>query len=92
MKLKNNYVIRRLRSNTPPFFKEVRKVMLSIASAVAIAVGALYALPIDVPSVIPVWMLKFAGITVFLMTLFGALIAELTTDNKEVQDEQYRKG
>ena len=90
MKIKENYVIRRLKSNTPPFFKKVRKVMLSIATAIGVALGALYALPINVDSVIPIWVIKYCGMTVFLMTMFGAFIAELTTDNKDVQDEQYK--
>lgn len=58
---------------------------------VATATGALYALPIEVTSQFPVGLLKFIGITVFLCTLVGLVMAELTTDDDKVQKEQYDK-
>jgi hypothetical protein len=58
---------------------------------IATATGALYALPIEVTSQLPVGLLKFIGITVFSCTLVGLVMAELTTDDKKVQEEQYDK-
>ena len=80
---KENLVIRRLKSETPLFFKKVKKVLLGIAGSVALAMGALYALPSDVQSLIPIWILKYAGLTVFFMTLMGSFIADLTTTDKD---------
>ena len=58
---------------------------------IATATGALYALPIEVTSQIPVGLLKFIGITVFSCTIVGLVMAELPTDDEEVQKEQYEK-
>lgn len=90
-RIKNNIVIKRLKANTPPFFKKVGKVLLSISGAIAVAVGALFALPQDVYSLVPIWMLKSAGISVFLMTLFGAGVTQLATDDKKLVDQQYKE-
>lgn len=90
-RIKNNIVIKRLKSNTPPFFKKVGKVLLSISAAVATATATLYTLPENVYSLVPLWLLKSIGITVFFMGMFGALITKLATDDKELVDKQYKK-
>lgn len=90
-RIKNNIVIKRLKANTPPFFKKVGKVLLSISAATATATATLYTLPENVYSLVPLWLLKSIGITVFFMGMFGALIAKLATDDKELVDKQYKK-
>lgn len=58
---------------------------------VATATGALYALPMEVTSQFPTELLKYIGITVFSCTIIGMVMAQLTTDDEEVQKEQYDK-
>lgn len=86
-----NHFIRRIKSSTPPYFRKISRIFKSIAFITATATGALYALPIEVTSQIPVGLLKFIGITVFSCTIMGLVMAELTTDDEEVQKEQYDK-
>lgn len=82
--------VKRYNSSTPPFFKKLSRMFKGLAVIIATATTALYALPSDVTNAFPVGLLKYIGITVFVSTLIGYLMAELTTDNKEVQDEQYK--
>ena len=83
--------IKRFKSSTPPFFKKLSKIFKGLAVIVATATTALYALPTDVTNAFPVGLLKYIGVTVFVCTLVGYLMAELTTDDKEVQKEQYEE-
>lgn len=82
--------VSRFKSSTPPFFKKLSKILKSIAIITATSTTALYALPSDIVSSFPVGMMKYIGITVFFCTMFGYIIAELTTDDKSVSDEQYK--
>jgi len=86
-----NHFTRRIKSSTPPYFRKISRIFKSIALIIATATGALYALPIEVTSQLPVGLLKFIGITVFSCTLVGLVMAELPTDDEEVQKEQYEK-
>ena len=90
-KIRSNIVIRRLEASTPPFFKKVGKVLLSISAATATATASLYALPENVYSLVPIWLLKSIGVTVFFMGMFGTLITKLATDDKELVDQQYEE-
>ena len=86
-----NHFTRRIKSSTPPYFRKISRIFKTIALIVATATGALYALPIEVTSQFPAWILKHIGITVFLCTIVGLVMAELTTDDEKVQEEQYDK-
>lgn len=87
--LSSNVLLRRLRSTTPPFFSVVSKVLLAIAAAVGTATAVLFTLPTDVYSLVPIWLLKGAGITIFCMTLFGTLISNLATADPVLLSCQY---
>ena len=90
-KLRSNIVIKRLGATTPPFFKKVGNVLLGISAATATATATLYTLPENVYSLVPIWLLKSIGITVFFMGMFGTLITKLATDDKKLVDQQYEE-
>lgn len=83
-------IIKRYKSSTPPFFRKLSKVFKAISAVLATATASLYALPSDIVSAFPVTLLKYIGITVFFCSLIGYFISELTTEDKELSDEQYK--